>query len=267
MLRDITIGQYYPVGSTIHKLDPRVKLFGLLIFIISLFVFGNIVSYLVATAALIACILLSRVPFKYIVRGLKPIMMLLIFTTILNIFVTPGKVVFKIAALTITKEGIYLSIHVVVRLMYLIIGSSLLTFTTTPTRLTDALEKVLRPLSKIKVPVHEIAMMMSIAVRFIPILVEEADKIMKAQASRGVDFQVKNPVKKVKNMMPVVVPLFISAIRRANELALAMEARCYQGGEGRTKMRVLKYNKTDMVAYVSCVVYLGILIIINLILK
>lgn len=264
MLRDITIGQYYSAESIIHKLDPRVKLFGVLIFIISLFAFGNIVSYSIATVFLGICIVLSKVPFKYIIRGLKPLVLLLIFTTILNIFVTPGEILLKIGGLTVTKEGIYLSIHVIVKLIYLIIASSILTLTTTPTRLTDALEKVLRPLSIIKIPVHEVAMMMSIALRFIPILVEETDKIMKAQTARGINFEERNIVKKIKNYVPIIVPLFVSAVRRANELALAMEARCYQGGTGRTKMRILKYTKRDAIAYVTIVLYFAILFVINL---
>ncbi len=258
MLRDITIGQYYSADSVIHSLDPRVKLFGVLLFIISLFTFGNIFSYCIATIILIVVITVSKIPFKYVIRGLKPLLILLLFTTVLNLFTTKGEVLIHIWKLSITKEGIFLAVHIFVRLMYLIIASSLLTLTTTPTRLTDAMEKVMRPLNKINVPVHEVAMMMSIALRFIPILVDETDKIMKAQSARCMDFEHGNVIKRLKNLVPLLIPLFISAIRRANDLALAMEARCYQGGEGRTKMRELKYVKTDYIAYGFICMYFAV---------
>ena len=258
MLRDITIGQYYSADSVIHSLDPRVKLFGVLLFIISLFSFGNIFSYCLATIILIVVITVSKIPFKYVIRGLKPLLILLLFTTVLNLFTTKGEVLIHIWKLSITKEGIFLAVHIFVRLMYLIIASSLLTLTTTPTRLTDAMEKVMRPLNKINVPVHEVAMMMSIALRFIPILVDETDKIMKAQSARCMDFEHGNVIKRLKNLVPLLIPLFISAIRRANDLALAMEARCYQGGEGRTKMRELKYVKTDYIAYGFICLYFAV---------
>lgn len=258
MLRDITIGQYYSADSVIHSLDPRVKLFGVLLFIISLFTFGNIFSYCLATIILIVVITVSKIPFKYVIRGLKPLLILLLFTTVLNLFTTKGEVLIHIGKLSITKEGIFLAVHIFVRLMYLIIASSLLTLTTTPTRLTDAMEKVMRPLNKINVPVHEVAMMMSIALRFIPILVDETDKIMKAQSARCMDFEHGNVIKRLKNLVPLLIPLFISAIRRANDLALAMEARCYQGGEGRTKMRELKYVKTDYIAYGFICMYFAV---------
>ena len=258
MLRDITIGQYYSADSVIHSLDPRVKLFGVLLFIISLFTFGNIFSYCLATIILIVVITVSKIPFKYVIRGLKPLLILLLFTTVLNLFTTKGEVLIHIWKLSITKEGIFLAVHIFVRLMYLIIASSLLTLTTTPTRLTDAMEKVMRPLNKINVPVHEVAMMMSIALRFIPILVDETDKIMKAQSARCMDFEHGNVIKRLKNLVPLLIPLFISAIRRANDLALAMEARCYQGGEGRTKMRELKYVKTDYIAYGFICMYFAV---------
>ncbi len=258
MLRDITIGQYYSADSVIHSLDPRVKLFGVLLFIISLFTFGNIFSYCLATIILIVVITVSKIPFKYVIRGLKPLLILLLFTTVLNLFTTKGEVLIHIWKLSITKEGIFLAVHIFVRLMYLIIASSLLTLTTTPTRLTDAMEKVMRPLNKINVPVHEVAMMMSIALRFIPILVDETDKIMKAQSARCMDFEHGNVIKRLKNLVPLLIPLFISAIRRANDLALAMEARCYQGGEGRTKMRELKYVKTDYIAYGFICLYFAV---------
>lgn len=263
MLRDITIGQYYLSDSLLHRLDPRVKIFGVFVFIISVFSFGNLISYVIATIFLLSCIFFSKVPVKYIFRGLKPIWLFLIFTTVLNILFTPGEAILTIHNIKLTKEGIYLSLHVCVRLLYVIAISSVLTLTTTPASFTDALEKIMRPLSKIKFPVHEFAMMMSIALRFIPILVEEADKIMKAQTARGVNFKDKNIVRRLKNMMSLIIPLFISAVRKAGELALAMEARCYTGGVGRTCMRALKYRKRDANAYIIIFLYVVVLLIIN----
>ena len=226
MIRDITIGQYYQTKSVIHELDPRVKLMGTLVFIISLFLGKSVWMYLAVTAFLAAIIKLSNVPLKFIVKGLKAVLILIIFSAAFNLFLTDGEVVVRLWKLKITKEGIYQAVFMVIRLMYLIMGSSLMTLTTTPNNLTDGLEKSLGFLKVIKVPVHEIAMMMSIALRFIPILIEETDKIMKAQMARGADFENGNLVKRAKAMIPVLVPLFISAFRRANELAMAMEARC-----------------------------------------
>ncbi|MBE5963372.1 MAG: energy-coupling factor transporter transmembrane protein EcfT [Lachnospira sp.] len=256
MLRDITLGQYYPANSILHKLDPRVKLAGTVIFIIALFAGRTPFVYLMATAFLISVIKLSKVPFKFIVRGLKTIVILLIITSMFNVFMTDGQVVFKIWKLKATKEGLILAFYMSIRLIYFIMGSSLMTFTTTPNNLTDGLEKALGFLKIIKVPVHEIAMMMSIALRFIPILVEETDKIMKAQMARGADFENGNLVKRVKSMVPLLVPLLISAVRRANDLANAMEARCYIGGKGRTKMKPLKYHSRDYIAYLILIIYL-----------
>lgn len=263
MLKDITIGQYYRENSVIHRLDPRVKLFGTMVFLISLFVSDNIIGYGIATLALISVIKVSRVPFKFIVRGLKAIVILLLISVSFNLFTTPGTIIWKFGILKITYEGVYNAIFMAVRLIYLIIGSSLMTLTTTPNDLTDGLEKSLGFLNKIKIPVHEIAMMMSIALRFIPILMEETDKIMKAQRARGADFESGGILKRAKSMVPILVPLLISAFRRANDLATAMDARCYRGGEGRTKMKPLKYKKNDGVAYVIYVVYLGIIVGVN----
>lgn len=260
MLRDITIGQYYNENSIIHRLDPRVKLFGTMVYLISLFIADNIYSYIIATIALIAVIKISKIPFKFVVKGLKAIMILLVISLSFNIFLTPGTVIFEFLIFKITKEGIKTAVMVGIRLIYLIIGSSMMTLTTTPNDLTDGLEKALSFLRKIKVPVHEIAMMMSIALRFIPILMEETDKIMKAQMARGADFESGGLLKRVKNMIPLLVPLFISAYRRANDLAIAMDARCYRGGEGRTKMKPLKYKKADYVTYVIYAVYFVIMI-------
>lgn len=255
MLRDITLGQYYPADSPIHRLDPRVKLSATLIFIVTLFAFGSVSSYVVATVFLAAIIKMAKIPLKYIVRGLKPIFMLMLLTVVFNLFLTDGTPVLQIWKLTITQEGIRVAVFMAVRLTYLIIGSSLMTLTTTPNDLTDGLEKGLGFLKKVHVPVHEIALMMSIALRFIPILMEETDKIMKAQMARGADFESGNLIRRVKNMVPLLVPLFISAFRRANDLAMAMEARGYHGDEGRTKMYPLLYKKRDRQAYLVLLCY------------
>ena len=256
MLRDITLGQYYQTESVIHKLDPRVKLGGTLLYIISLFFFKNYFGYVVAALFLGIVIKLSKVPFKFMVRGMKSILMLLMITVVFNLFLTPGTPLVSLWKLTITVEGLKLATTMAIRLVLLIIGSSVMTLTTTPNNLTDGMEKMMRPLKIFKVPVHEVAMMMSIALRFIPILLEETDKIMKAQIARGADFESGNLIKRAKALVPLLVPLFISAFRRANDLAMAMEARCYRGGEGRTKMKPLVYKKRDYLAYAGVVVYL-----------
>lgn len=256
MIRDITIGQYYPAKSVLHRLDPRVKLVSTLLYLISLFLFKSIPGYIVATVFLAAVIRLSKVPFSYIVKGLKPIVMLLLITVLFNLFLTrDGEALFHAWIFTITEGGLKTAVYMAIRLIYLIIGSSLMTFTTTPNELTDGIEKLLHPLNKIRVPVHEVAMMMSIALRFIPILLEETDKIMKAQIARGADLESGNIIQRAKNMIPILVPLFVSAFRRANDLAMAMEARCYRGGEGRTKMKPLKYQSRDRMAYIVVVAY------------
>ena len=256
MIRDITIGQYYPVKSILHRLDPRVKLVSTLLYLVSLFLFKSIPGYIVATLFLVVVIRLSKVPFSYIVKGLKPVIMLLMITVIFNLFLTrDGEVLFHAWIFTITEGGLQTAVYMAVRLIYLIIGSSLMTFTTTPNELTDGIEKLLHPLNKIHVPVHEVAMIMSIALRFIPILLEETDKIMKAQIARGADLENGNIIQRAKNMIPILVPLFVSAFRRANDLAMAMEARCYRGGDGRTKMKPLHYEKRDRIAYVVVIVY------------
>lgn len=257
MIRDITIGQYYPAESLIHRLDPRVKLVGTFAFIISLFIFNTMYGYLFVALTLVAIIKLSKVPFGFIVKGLKAIVVLLLFTSFFNLFFTPGDPVWTWNFITLTDKGINNAIFFSIRLILLIIGTSLMTFTTTPNQLTDGLEKGMKPLNRIKVPVHEIAMMMSIALRFIPILLEETDKIMKAQMARGADFETGGIIKKAKSMIPILVPLFVSAFRRANDLAMAMEARCYRGGDGRTKMKPLRYQSRDYIAYITFLVYLA----------
>ena len=260
MIRDITIGQYYPAESLIHKLDPRTKLVGTVGFIVSVFLFHTFPGYAVATLFLAGMILLSKVPVKFIFKGLKTIFMLLLITIFFNMILTPGEVLWKLGFIKVTKEGLVLAGTMAIRLVYLVIGSSIMTLTTTPNQLTDGLERLLRPLNKIHVPVHDIAMMMSIALRFIPILLEETDKIMKAQIARGADFENGNLIQKAKNMVPLLVPLFISAFRRANDLAMAMEARCYHGGDNRTQMKTLRYKKTDHIAYLVLAAYLAVAI-------
>ena len=257
MLRDITLGQYYQTESVIHRLDPRVKLAGTLLFIVSLFFFHNFIGYLIAAAFLVLVIVLSHVPFKFMVKGMKAIVFLLLVTVIFNLFLTPGETLVSVWKLTITKEGVATAFTMAIRLSMLIIGSSIMTLTTTPNNLTDGMEKGLRPLKIFRVPVHEVAMMMSIALRFIPILLEETDKIMKAQIARGADFESGNIIHRAKALVPLLVPLFISAFRRANDLAMAMEARCYRGGDGRTKMKPLIYRKRDRIAYLCILVYMA----------
>lgn len=256
MIRDITIGQYYPSESMVHRLDPRTKIVCTLLYLISLFLFKNLLGYLVATVFLFAVIRVSKVPVKFIVKGLKPIVMLLMITVVFNLFLTgTGTILLRFGFLKVTDEGLRTAVFMAVRLIYLIMGASLMTLTTTPNSLTDGIERLLMPLRHIKVPVHEIAMMMSIALRFIPILLEETDKIMKAQVARGADFESGNIIQRAKSMIPILVPLFVSAFRRANDLAMAMEARCYRGGEGRTKMNPLVYHANDRAAYCAVILY------------
>jgi len=269
MIRDITIGQYYPADSVLHRLDPRVKLIGTFLFIVSLFVFPDtFYGYIPVVIFLTAVIKTSKVPFHYIVKGMKAIVMLLLFMTFFNLFFTPGATaddyLFRFGFIKITMDGIKNAAYMALRLTFLILGSSLMTFTTTPNQLTDGLEKVMKPLNHIKVPVHEIAMMMSIALRFIPILLEETDKIMKAQMARGADFESGGMMKRAKSLIPLLVPLFVSAFRRANDLAMAMEARCYRGGDGRTKMKPLRYHGRDAIAYLLLILYLGTCITIGI---
>lgn len=264
MFREMTIGQYYPADSVLHRLDPRVKLLATLIFLITTFMYPGLVGFLVVTAYLIAIIALSKVPVTYMFKGLRAVLFIMAFTAIFNMFLTSGEVIFKFWRFQLTYEGIYAAIKMVARITYLIVGTSLMTLTTTPNQLTDGLEKSFKPLSKIHFPVHELAMMMSIALRFIPILVDETDKIMKAQMARGASFDEGNIFKRAKALIPLLVPLFVSAFRRANDLALAMESRCYNGGEGRTKMYPLKYTSIDRNAYIFLFVYVAIIVALNI---
>ena len=264
MIRDITIGQYYPAESRIHRLDPRVKIVCTLLFLVSLFIQNSLPGYVIATIYLGCVIRLSKVPLKYILKGLKPVVILLLFTVVMNLFLTDGGgILVQFGIFTITENGLRTSVFMAVRLMYLVAGSSIMTFTTSPNGLTDGMEKLLHPLNRFNVPVHEVAMMMSIALRFIPILLEETDKIMKAQQARGADFESGNIIQRAKAMVPILVPLFVSAFRRANDLAMAMEARCYHGGDGRTKMKPLHYHGRDRVAYFITLIYLIIMFVVG----
>ena len=267
MIRDITLGQYYQADSVIHRLDPRVKLMATLVYIVSLFLTENFIAYGIAALFLIVMIVLSKVPFRFMIRGMKPILFLMLLTVLINLFTATGEKLVSLWVFTITVEGVKRAVLMVFRLSFLVIGSSIMTLTTTPNHLTDGLEKGLGFLRVIRVPVHEIAMMMSIALRFIPILMEETDKIMKAQIARGADFESGNLFKRAKSMVPLLVPLFVSAFRRANDLAMAMEARCYRGGKGRTKMKPLHYKGRDWLAYLILALYLAGIIMIKIYLK
>ncbi|WIF95560.1 energy-coupling factor transporter transmembrane component T family protein [Caminicella sporogenes] len=264
MLRDITIGQYYPANSILHRLDPRFKILATFSYIISLFIIDDIRAYTLIVAFLALSIKLSKVPLKYILRGLKPIFMIILITFGINIFMTKGEVLCVLGPLQITKEGVYMAIFMALRLIFLIIGTSLLTLTTSPIQLTDGIEILLNPFKRFGVPAHELAMMMTIALRFIPTLLEETDKIMKAQMARGADFESGNITKRAKSLIPLLVPLFISAFRRADELAMAMEARCYRGGENRTRMKQLKFYERDLIASILMVLFVGLSIFIRI---
>lgn len=248
---DITIGQFYPVNSKIHKLDPRIKLLATFVFIIDIFIVKSFWGYGCAALFLGAVVALSNVPVKLLFNGLKSIFVIIIFTVCLNMFFTPGEVIiFKWGIIQITQDGLILALRMAVRLILLITGSSVLTLTTSPIQLTDAIEYTLKPLKRIGVPAHEIAMMMTIALRFIPTLIEELDKIRKAQMSRGADFDTGGIIKKAKSLIPLLVPLFVSSFRRADELAMAMEARCYRGDINRTRMNQLKLKLGDYIAVI-----------------
>ena len=267
MIREMTLGQYYKADSILHKLDPRVKLLGTLLFVITLFFPKSLLSLGIATAFLILIVKLSKVPVSMMIRGVKPLFIIICFSAIINMISVSGDMLVKIGPITIAKQGLWMAFYLVVRLVYLVIGSSVMTFTTTPNQLTDGLEKGFHFLKTVHVPVHEIAMMMSIALRFIPILTEELDKIMKAQMSRGVDFESGNILERGKKLIPVLVPLFIAAIRRASDLAMAMDARCYNGGEGKTRLHPLIYEKRDYIAYGIMLLYVVIMIFCSFILK
>lgn len=257
MIKDITLGQYYPVDSIIHDLDPRTKLVFTLFYMMSLFYWQDIRIYLLAAGVLFPLLFLSKIPIKYHIKGLKPVIPIMVLTAILNLFYQGEHTLVSLWGLKISKEGIELTVYVTIRLILLMLCAALLTNTSTPTRLMDGLEDLLKPLNKIKIPVHEIALMMSIALRFIPTLVEELDVITKAQMARGVDFQTKKLSKKVKQVYAVFLPLFLSTIRRSRELAEAMESRCYAVGVERTKLYPLKYAKKDALAFCFIAIYIA----------
>ena len=260
-LKDITLGQYFPGNTLIHRLDPRTKLLFTILYIIALFSARGGVAYIVLFAVLCACIAISKIHPKTILRGMRPILFIIVLTAVLNIFYTPGDPIWQWKFLKITVEGLWAAFFMVLRISFLITCTFLLTYTTSPIMLTDGLEKLLGPLKRLRAPVHELSMMMSIALRFIPTLIEETDKIMSAQKARGADFDTGNLFQKAKALVPLLVPLFISAFRRADELATAMECRCYHGGEGRTRLRQLRFLGTDIAALL-CGVLLVILVLV-----
>lgn len=267
MLADIMLGQYFPGNSVIHQLDPRTKILSTLLFISSIFLAENYQAYSLVAAFVGIIILLAGIPIIMIVRSLKPLWIIIILTLLIHVFTTPGTILYVLGPLTVTEEGLRQGLFMSFRLVFLIIISSLLTFTTSPVALTDGIERLLKPFKKLGMPVHELAMMMTIALRFIPTLLEETDRIMKAQMARGADFTSGNLLRRARNMIPLLVPLFISAFRRADELATAMEARCYRGGDHRTRMKQLKITSKDWVAYAILVLLLGLLIVFRLSVK
>lgn len=260
MIRDITLGQYYPGKSLIHRLDARTKIIATLLYIIELFIVNNFWGFLIAGAALFAVIALSKVPVKFIFRGLTAVFLIIAFTVILNMFMVDGRVLWQWKFLKITYEGISRAAFMAVRLVLLIIGTSMMTLTTKPIELTDGIEKLLSPLSKIGFPSHEVALMMTIALRFIPTLMEETDKIIKAQQARGADFESGNLLQRAKSLIPILIPLFVSSFRIAQDLALAMESRCYHGGKGRTRMNEIRFHRGDAVSAVLMVIFLAVII-------
>lgn len=260
MIRDITLGQYYPERSVIHRLDARTKILGTLLYIIEIFLVNSFAGFGLVILALGVLIGISRVPVRFIFKGLKAVVFIILLTFVLNLFMFDGTVLWHWKFLTITYEGLYRSCFMALRLILLIIGTSMLTLTTKPMELTDGLEKLLKPFKRFGLPSHEIALMMSIALRFIPTLLEETDKIMKAQQARGADFESGSLIQRVKNMIPILIPLFVGSFRIAQDLALAMEARCYHGGVGRTRMKEIVFSRRDGVAGVLLAVFLGIVI-------
>ncbi len=264
MFKNLTIGQHYPVDSPIHNLDPRLKIIMTFIFIISLFLIESFTGFIFVIIFLTVIITISKVPVKFVIKGLRPILFIILITFIINLLMTPGRVIYTIGVIKITEEGLRQAGFMAVRLTLLIMGTSMLTLTTSPIILTDGIESLLKPFKRFGLPAHELAMMMTIALRFIPTLMEETEKIMKAQKSRGADFESGNIMRGAKNLVPLLVPLFISAFRRADELAMAMEARCYRGGENRTRMRQMKISKGDYAAAFVFTVYFAAVLIIKI---
>lgn len=264
MLKDITIGQYFPGKSLIHRLDPRVKIILTLVYIIMLFLAVNLAGLAIGIVFLIIAYGISKVPVKMVLKGIKPVIPIIIFTAVLNMFFIEGKVIFELWIMKITVEGIMLAILMTIRIVCLIAGTSLLTYTTSPIALTDGIERLLSPLKRFNMPVHELAMMMTIALRFIPTLIEETDKIMSAQKARGADLETGGLIQRAKALIPILIPLFVSSFRRADELALAMECRCYHGGEGRTRMKILKITWVDIVSTIFVAVCMTAVVVVNI---
>ena len=261
MIRDITLGQYYPGSSWVHRLDPRTKIIATLVYVAAIFVVPDFIGFAIAFLALAAVIVISGVPLKFLLRGLKPVFFIIALTFILNLFMIPGDVLVKWGFLTITEQGLHTAVFMGIRLVLLIIGSSMLTLTTKPINLTDGIESLLKPFEKVGLPAHELAMMMTIALRFIPTLLEETDKIMKAQQARGADFETGNIIRRAMSLIPILVPLFISAVRIAQDLAMAMESRCYGGSGKRTRMNAVKLGENDAVGFVLTAAFLAVIIL------
>lgn len=262
MLNDITLGQYFPGDSAIHRMDPRMKLILTIIYIVGVFMVGNLPGYAIALAFLYIVVRISGIKFSYLAKGVKPLRFILLFTFILNLFFVQGETpIFTLGFFTLTREALSNAVFFALRLVFLVMGTSVLTLTTSPMELTDALEHLMRPLARFHFPAHELAMMMTIALRFIPTLLEETDKIQKAQMARGADFESGNLIQRAKAMIPLLVPLFVSAFRRANDLAMAMEARCYRGGEHRTRLRELKYTRLDAYAALAMAAFLAVTLV------
>ena len=264
MLKNITLGQYFPGNTPVHRLDPRTKLLLVLVYIVALFLCKWFVSYGIALAFLVLTVLLSRIRLRTLFSGLKPLFIIILFTAVINLFYSDGQPLVKFWIFTITREGIFNALFLVIRIMLLVMGTFLLTYTTSPISLTDGLESLLSPLKKLHFPVHELAMMMSIALRFIPTLIEETDKIISAQKARGADFESGNIFRRAKALIPILIPLFVSAFRRADELATAMECRCYHGGKGRTKLKQLRFSVGDLIALFCGALLLGGVIVLRI---
>ncbi len=263
MLKDITLGQYFPGKSFIHNLDPRTKILCVIVYITVIFLIKSFWGYAALAVFTGLCVFSSRVPVKFVLKGLKPIMMFVAITAVFNLFLTSGRVAWQWGFLVVTYEGITMAVYMVLRLFFLVLGTSLLTLTTSPIALTDGIENLLSPLKKLGVPAHELAMMMTIALRFVPTLLEETDKIIKAQTARGADFESKNLIMRAKAMIPILIPLFISAFRRADDLAIAMECRCYRGGENRTRLRALKFTFRDALGFFAIALFTAAVILTN----
>ena len=261
MIRDITLGQYYPGSSWVHRLDPRTKIIATLVYVAAIFVVPDFIGFAIAFLALAAVIAISGVPLKFLLRGLKPVFFIIALTFILNLFMIPGDVLVKWGFLTITEQGLHTAVFMGIRLVLLIIGASMLTLTTKPINLTDGIESLLKPFEKVGLPAHDLAMMMTIALRFIPTLLEETDKIMKAQQARGADFETGNIIRRAMSLIPILVPLFISAFRIAQDLAMAMESRCYGGSGKRTRMNAVKLGGNDAVGFMLTAAFLAVIIL------